>query len=155
MIIQLFSAERRSHTLALVACLGILAIGVALRSPQPGSEVLLLAGFRLPQLCSFKRTTGLDCPGCGLTRSVTASLHGQLTRAFGWNPVGPLVAVYVFLQALRHALWFACAGWRTQYEERWGGVLDRAILVIVGLLLVQWLWRIGPSLKALVAQLGA
>ena len=31
--------------------------------------------------CQFHRLTGLDCPGCGMTRAVYALLHGHFLRA--------------------------------------------------------------------------
>ena len=31
--------------------------------------------------CQFHRLTGLNCPGCGMTRAVYALLHGHLLRA--------------------------------------------------------------------------
>ena len=38
----------------------------------------------LPQ-CAFKAMTGLDCPGCGMTRGLHALLHGDLLRALSHN----------------------------------------------------------------------
>ncbi len=140
------SSDQLTHTLVLLTCLGMLVMGALLMPPRAPSDPLALGDVPLPLLCGFRRATGLDCPGCGLTRSVTATLHGQLNHAVDWNPVGPLVAVYALLQALRHGLWLAWPDWRLQREKRWGRALDRAILVLVGLLLLQWLWRTGPEL---------
>jgi len=39
-----------------------------------------------PTICLFKLTTGHDCPGCGMTRAVSAALHGQFERAWRYNP---------------------------------------------------------------------
>ena len=38
--------------------------------------------------CLFHQFTGLNCPGCGMTRAVHAALHGRLAEAFRYNPVG-------------------------------------------------------------------
>lgn len=35
--------------------------------------------------CIFKAMTGLDCPGCGLTRAMHALVHFDLYRAFRMN----------------------------------------------------------------------
>jgi hypothetical protein len=35
--------------------------------------------------CIFHKLTGLYCPGCGSQRAASALLHGQWTRAFGYN----------------------------------------------------------------------
>jgi hypothetical protein len=44
---------------------------------------------RIP-LCSFRLLTGLDCPGCGLTRAFCAISHGRLGDAWRYNPFGYL-----------------------------------------------------------------
>jgi hypothetical protein len=55
---------------------------------------LLLLGFILPSdgmgvpLCMFKRLFSLPCPGCGLTRSVSSVLHGDLLRSWSYHPLG-------------------------------------------------------------------
>ena len=38
--------------------------------------------------CTFRKWTGLYCPGCGMTRAAYASLHGNFPLAFRMNPVG-------------------------------------------------------------------
>lgn len=52
--------------------------------------------------CIFHELTGLDCPGCGMTRAASACLHGEIGRAFRYNPVGmillPLASVGVGLE---------------------------------------------------------
>jgi len=37
--------------------------------------------------CLFHRLTGLYCPGCGSLRAVHQLLHGNLSAAFGLNPL--------------------------------------------------------------------
>lgn len=50
-----------------------------------------LLNLKLPDLCLFHALTGLDCPGCGITRSFIALLHLDFARAFSFNWAGPLV----------------------------------------------------------------
>ncbi|MFT3990256.1 MAG: DUF2752 domain-containing protein [Luteolibacter sp.] len=38
--------------------------------------------------CVFRNTTGLLCPGCGMTRATYSTLHGQFYQAFRYNPLG-------------------------------------------------------------------
>lgn len=38
-----------------------------------------------PPICPFKMMTGLDCPGCGATRSLNALLHGDVAAAADHN----------------------------------------------------------------------
>ena len=42
-------------------------------------------------ICLMHRLTGLPCPGCGLTRSITSMTHGELFRAAAYHPFGPLI----------------------------------------------------------------
>jgi uncharacterized protein DUF2752 len=45
-----------------------------------------------PPLCPFRLLTGLPCPGCGLTRSLVSLMHGDLSAAVLFHPLGPVVA---------------------------------------------------------------
>ncbi len=44
-------------------------------------------------VCPFKALTGLDCPGCGITRALHALLTGHPLRAFDHNALVMLVVV--------------------------------------------------------------
>ena len=48
-------------------------------------------------LCVFRHVTGVPCPTCGTTRSVTALARGDVTGAFGFNPLMAAVMVAVVL----------------------------------------------------------
>lgn len=56
--------------------------------------------------CMFHKVTGLDCPGCGMTRATHALLNGRLADAFRFNPVGMVVFPLVMI-----ALAIEVAGW--------------------------------------------
>ena len=66
-----------------------------------GGGVVLLATFVLYQYgpssagwfpgCLFHRLTGLECPGCGMTRATYAALHGRFGEALRFNPLGMIV----------------------------------------------------------------
>jgi hypothetical protein len=43
-----------------------------------------------PILCPMRAMTGLDCPGCGLTRSFCALAHGRLIQSVEYHCLGPL-----------------------------------------------------------------
>ncbi|HEX9048327.1 MAG TPA: DUF2752 domain-containing protein [Verrucomicrobiae bacterium] len=62
------------------------------------------AKFGFYPVCQFHRITGLNCPGCGGTRSLYALLHGQFALAVRDNALA--VAGLIFLTA--RASWF---GW--------------------------------------------
>ena len=54
-----------------------------------------LKGFH-PQLpgfsCPLRALTGIPCPTCFLTRSISAALTGDLHNALNWHLFGPLMA---------------------------------------------------------------
>lgn len=54
--------------------------------------------------CTFHQLTGLNCPGCGMTRAAHATLHGRIDEAFRFNPLGmvllPLACVGVGIESL-------------------------------------------------------
>lgn len=62
-----------------------------------------------PDLCPFRRMTGLPCPACGLTRSWVACAHGDLSAAFGYNLFGPLFML-VAVVATGVAIWVLITG---------------------------------------------
>ena len=76
-----------------IALTGCIVVGVV----DPNQTQLLPA-------CAFKAATGLDCPGCGMTRGLHALVRGDIVRAanhnlllvvilaataiyFGWNAI--------------------------------------------------------------------
>ena len=51
-------------------------------------------------VCPLHATTGLNCPGCGLTRGLHAFFHGDVFGALHFNallPVYLLVGIYLFV----------------------------------------------------------
>lgn len=96
--------EQLSHLILLLVCTGIVAASMLL---SPTDAVVSLAGFEIPELCLWRRMTGIGCPGCGMTRSFTYMGHGQIADAFRLHLLGPplytLVAAQIPLRMLR--LW--------------------------------------------------
>lgn len=65
-----------------------------------GSLLTLLArrsGLHLPWQCPFRRVTGIPCPTCGLTRSLTACLGGQWSQGFSEHVFGPPLLILALL----------------------------------------------------------
>jgi hypothetical protein len=49
--------------------------------------------LKLPP-CSFKATTGMPCPSCGMTTSFALLMHGDPINSLRANAVGTLLAVF-------------------------------------------------------------
>ncbi|MCB9738042.1 MAG: DUF2752 domain-containing protein [Deltaproteobacteria bacterium] len=89
-----------------------------------------------PVLCFHRLTTGIPCPGCGLTRGFVALMHGHLRGALHYNPLTPVVLSWM-------AIWwcFAVAALlRGRAIPRIPGPLLR---IAFGVLLSFWVLRAG------------
>ena len=78
----------------------------------PGPELVSLFGYGIPRVCLWKRVTGLDCPGCGLTRSFTYMGHGQILEAFRYHRLGPFFWSFVVGLIPWHGVKLARSLWR-------------------------------------------
>ena len=106
-----------------------------------GRQVTIpLTDIPMPGLCTFKRMTGLDCPGCGLTRSFISLGHGDVLQAWAYNPAGPLMYAVVLFQIPYRVLqlWRISHGQRELRLEWWGGFV---MAIVGGLVLLQWVIR--------------
>lgn len=90
------SARLRGALVLLPCCMIILAAWcLAPRSCGYGTHRQL----GLPG-CSFMARTGMPCPSCGLTTSVSAAAHGRWTLAFRAHPFGPVLLAAVVALAV-------------------------------------------------------
>ena len=63
----------------------------------PHSHAVSLDGWTVPELCMYKRIFGIDCFGCGITRSVVYTVHGEFSMALEKHLLGiPIVLLVVF-----------------------------------------------------------
>jgi len=99
----------------------------------------------LPEICLLRRFLGWECPGCGLTRSFVALAHGELGRAWHFNPAG--------------LLWFAALLWQIPYRatQLWllqrgrelvvrRGFTEGVILILMVACLVQWFVKLASRM---------
>lgn len=63
-----------------------------------------LTGHGIP--CVFHLITGLQCPGCGMTRAVISIAHGDIGQAFEYNALSvtlvPVVIIYLCYRGIRY-----------------------------------------------------
>ncbi len=55
-------------------------------------------GAQLPESCAMYSRFGLNCPGCGLTRSFVYMSAGEVGNALKVNPVGILGYLFLLMQ---------------------------------------------------------
>jgi Protein of unknown function (DUF2752) len=75
-----------------VVCWSLIATGAILI----GANMLGITLWR----CAFKELTGRPCPGCGLTRGMSALAHGRWQQAVEWNVGTPVFAFAIMLMVL-------------------------------------------------------
>lgn len=102
-----------------------------------GTQKLTLFDMTLPPMCGMKMSTGLPCPGCGLTRSWVLLAHGDFAGSLALHRLGWLTMLYVFLQAIRHGSWLALPAKRAGIHT-WGSKLDKAIILLGIALVLNW-----------------
>ena len=100
------AARRYSRRLAIITAVGLGAIFAASLLYNP-------SGYRPDgsyfTVCLFKNVTGLPCPGCGLTHSFCSIGKGDLTSAFSYNQLGPLLFLFLLVLWMRSIC--VLAGW--------------------------------------------
>lgn len=85
-------------------------------------ETVSFFGFVLPPLCAFRALLGLDCPGCGITRSLIYAFHGRFYDSYMMHIWGiPLAVILVAQIPYRLSrLFFAMPDWKlSPVMNRW------------------------------------
>ncbi len=118
---------RHASGLASTALIGTVVVA----SRHPGT------GFP----CVFRATTGIPCPGCGMSRSLEALLQGNPGLSFRYHPLGIGLALLAIVASL---LWLA-GGWAPAREAH-ARLLQRASTMrsmqsVLALLLSTWAVR--------------
>jgi hypothetical protein len=120
------------HWTMLIVSLFVLAMSFALsiqETTQGGS--VRWGGVKFPPLCGSRVWLGVECPGCGLTRSFIAIAAGDFRESLRFHRVGWLLWLAVVLQIpfRIYSLWEM----RTSVTERrwpsWFGHLLIAALI--------------------------
>jgi hypothetical protein len=123
----------RSILRSRTACLAIAGIGVL----QVALTAVGVGGWP----CPFRATTGLPCPGCGLTRGVIALFQGDVMRSIQLHAFAPVavlaVGVLVGLALLPRGAAERFENRLVQAQERW-----QLGLVLLLLLLGYWIIRL-------------
>jgi Protein of unknown function (DUF2752) len=92
-------AERRWHWIVLAgACLFVAAGAIVDVAPEGAIGVASAPAITLPVVCPSRRLFGVECPGCGMTRSVTHLLHGRLSASLITHRLGWLVFAAIVFQ---------------------------------------------------------
>ncbi|HUU27567.1 MAG TPA: DUF2752 domain-containing protein [archaeon] len=95
----------------------------------------------LPQICIWRKLTGLPCPFCGLIHSLCALSHGSFSLAADYHLFGPLVyAAGVILLASSLYTW--ATGRTVGLPGRFGTKPERIIFSLGLVWIIWWLARL-------------
>ncbi|HEY2787596.1 MAG TPA: DUF2752 domain-containing protein [Fimbriiglobus sp.] len=86
--------------------------------------------------CMLHATTGLHCPGCGLTRAVHAALNGNFSQAFAYNVLAPVFLAVAGFAAVK-SLWYWTWGTnppQNRETSKWIPIGIAVCLVLFGIL---------------------
>ena len=82
--------------------------------------------FEFVPPCPLRTITGIPCPMCGMTRGVTALVHGDFARALLMNPASYVAVALAVLLLVQ---------WRTKR------VVIPVWLIVIALALM-WTWQL-------------
>jgi hypothetical protein len=91
-------------------------------------------------LCAVKSFVGIDCPGCGLTRSIAFLTHGEIRKSIDLHPMGIVVAlilIYLFARTLTVFIIGKEIRPFTSQKAR-----DTLLMIFLAALLGQWLVKL-------------
>ena len=80
----------------------------------------------IPAFCPFKVITGIDCPGCGMTRAMTSLIDGRPGDAALYNPFC-FFLLFMLLISVIPERWML----RTRVHTRFLPVLYSVVLALV------------------------
>lgn len=99
--IRLCPDERRREynlvMLGLAIAVVLLALAFEVR-PDQRVAFAVLPRWPIPETCQSRRLFGIDCPGCGLTRSVVHLAHLRVRDSLAVHPLGWLMFLLIVLQ---------------------------------------------------------
>ena len=101
--------------------------------------------YRIPfaskaSFCSVRHFLGVDCPGCGLTRSFAALMHGNIRESVDIHPLGIIIAAWLAYMFFRGI--YACIAGRWPRSILTQGQRDIVVYAFLLGLIVQWIVRL-------------
>lgn len=86
------------HWTMLAVAIFIIAASFLLSIRGTSEVVLPWPHVKLPEMCGSRAFFGIECPGCGLTRSFIALASGDVAASFHFHRLGWLLALAVVVQ---------------------------------------------------------
>lgn len=128
------------HLSLLMLSAAVLVAAVMLEVTDERRVRLPIFGVVLPEACYWRIVTGVNCPGCGLTRCFISLAHGDFQRALAFNAVGVALFCGVVFQV-------PFRGWQLWRISRGRHEMDLTVISFVFIalaaaLIIQWIMRV-------------
>jgi hypothetical protein len=105
------------HLWVVVGCVVVIVLSCLMATA--GSETVYLGRLPVANYCLFRRVTGINCPLCGLTRSLVALGHADVAASWRFHRAGWLVFLFLLVQIPVRCLLVAGAVARTRRRLEW------------------------------------
>lgn len=124
----------------------MLLASLTLRIGEDRAVLFPIINVRLPEMCTMYSQFGVDCPGCGLTRSFIHMSAGRISEAWRLNPVGLFAYTYMVMQLPLAAFHLMPANWTTGLRcsrmfVNWGWLNQWLFVALMIALPMQWIVR--------------
>lgn len=123
--------------LRIAAAVVVLAVLLQVRTDQR-VEFGFAPGYPMPETCGSRILWGIECPGCGLTRSFVWLCHGNWSAGWRAHRIGWLMLAAVLGQAPYRLLALAELHSGTIREPVWPKVFGWSLIAA---LIGNWLLR--------------
>jgi len=133
--------ELAPSLVVLVACSCILLGALVLAPPGSGSHSISVGRITLPEICIFQNLTGLPCPGCGMTRSITSAVRGDIAESLSHHRLGLLTMIYILSQFLLNLGVVFISKFRDKLQ-RAGRYLNKGIIILAVLFFINWIFTL-------------
>lgn len=122
---------RKTHWTMLLISIAIIVLSCLL-DVRAGRDVIVtgLPNIPVPDLCGSRIWFGIECPGCGLTRSFIYLAHGQFDASLTMHRVGWVLAVVVVAQVPYRILRLRQSPERSLHA-RWPRWLSAALIAML------------------------
>jgi len=87
-------------------------------------------------VCAVRHFLGVPCPGCGLTHSLAALMHGNLKASIDAHPLGVVVALWLLYMMCRAAWALFARRWPRELLTQ--GERDLCLGAFLIALFLQW-----------------
>ncbi|MCJ7581935.1 MAG: DUF2752 domain-containing protein, partial [Candidatus Aminicenantes bacterium] len=130
--------ELAPSLVVLAACSCILLGAFILAPSASDGNPIAVGRITFPEICIFQNLTGLPCPGCGMTRSITSAVRGDIAGSLRHHRLGLLTMIYILSQFLLSLGVVFVSKFRDRLQH-FGRYLNKGIIFLAALFFINWI----------------